>query len=322
MNNKKITMSFKISIAAIIAIYIAQTLQLQFSISAGIVAILSVATTKKETITTALNRLLAFIIALVIAYACFNLIGFNLEAFFIYLVLYIGVCNYLGFRDAMALNSVLISHFLTTMNMNIASVTNELGIFIIGAGLGVLVNLHLRKDVDYIERLKGELDKQIKFVLIRMSKRIIHKDVMSYDGSCFKEMDIALHQAKSVAKENAMNQLSNKNNKDQAYIRMREKQIHVLYNMYQRVKAIDELTISNQHLATILEKMASQYHQNNSGSQLLQELNQLQFELKQLALPTTRKEFEIRAQLFVLLSEIEDFILIKNKFSKEYLPTV
>ena len=55
-----LTNTVKITVAAVLAILCAQALKLDFAVSAGIVAILSVQPTKKETLSTALARLLAF----------------------------------------------------------------------------------------------------------------------------------------------------------------------------------------------------------------------------------------------------------------------
>lgn len=40
----------------------------------------------------------------------------------------------------MAMDSVLISHFLSFQTMNVKTVENEVLIFIIGVGFGILVN--------------------------------------------------------------------------------------------------------------------------------------------------------------------------------------
>ena len=79
----------KISSAAVIAVLLARALGLENAVSAGIVAVLSVAFTKKETLETARNRFLAFIAALLICALCFYTIGFSLPGFFVYLVLFI-----------------------------------------------------------------------------------------------------------------------------------------------------------------------------------------------------------------------------------------
>ena len=86
MNKKQIFINtVKVTLAAIMAILVAKALKLEFAVSAGIVAILSVQPTKKETLKTALSRFLAFAIALVISGILFNLLGFTVYVFFIYL---------------------------------------------------------------------------------------------------------------------------------------------------------------------------------------------------------------------------------------------
>ena len=85
--------SVKIIAAAVLAILVAQALGLDFAVSAGIVAILSVQPTKKETLRTALARFLAFAVALAISLALFNLLGFTLPVFFIYLAIFILLCQ-------------------------------------------------------------------------------------------------------------------------------------------------------------------------------------------------------------------------------------
>ena len=79
---KKILINtLKISAAAVLAILVAMALKLDFAVSAGIVAILSVQPTKKETLRTALSRFLAFAVALAISSLLFNLLGFTLPVF-------------------------------------------------------------------------------------------------------------------------------------------------------------------------------------------------------------------------------------------------
>ena len=84
---KKIVInSFKVSIAVAVAIAIANVLQLEYAISAGIVAVLSIQPTKRETIRVAVGRLVAFGVALVIAAISYKIFGFTQIAFWIYIV--------------------------------------------------------------------------------------------------------------------------------------------------------------------------------------------------------------------------------------------
>ena len=169
----KIINSVKIILAAIIAILIARLLKLDYAIAAGIVAILSVQPTKRETLKTGLSRFYAFVIALVISYFCYHLIGFTTLAFFIYVILFIFICQIFGWHSAMAMDSVLISHFINFGRMGFAEIKNEILLFVIGVGMGVIANLTLRKKASYIEQLKTEADDLIRQTLCGMSKRIL-----------------------------------------------------------------------------------------------------------------------------------------------------
>lgn len=68
------------------AIAVASAIHLQFSATAGIIAILSLMGTKRETMKVALGRLMAYGAALLIAFVCFSLFGDGLLAFGIYLL--------------------------------------------------------------------------------------------------------------------------------------------------------------------------------------------------------------------------------------------
>lgn len=307
--------TMKIAGAAILAIMIAELLGLEFAVSAGIVAILSIQPTKRETIKTAASRLYAFAAAIIISYFCFQILGYRVEAFFVYLILFIFLCRCFGWNSAMAMDSVLISHFLTLSDMGIQSVLNETGIFLVGVGTGILMNLHLHKNVAYIEKLKAETDSQIQTALYRMSQRIMNEKLPDYDGRCFEKMQDSIAQAKEFAKTNFMNQFQSKDTWDMEYIAMREKQIHVLYEMYQEVSVLYTMPITAKQISEFLAHIAEVFHRDNSAKELLDEFSVLNQNMKNTPLPVKRQEFEDRARLFMLLRHLEVFLLLKNEFA-------
>lgn len=314
---KAIWNTIKIAGAAIAAIAIAMLAGAEFAVSAGIVAILTIQPTKKETLRTALGRLAAFGSALVIAAACFGLLGYTMAAFGVYLVIFVLVCQIFRWYSAMAMNSVLISHFLTLGSMRPGAVGNEVCLFGIGVGVGILANLHLHKNVDYIEELKAEADSQIKRILSRMSERILDHDMEDYNGECFVKLRDSLRKARNVAEENYNNQFGSGDVYDMEYIRMRDRQCRVLYEMYKSVRTIETTPITAARISDFLREMSQAYHRDNTGRELLQRFERLDAEMKAQPLPTERKEFEDRARLFGLLRNIEEFLRIKLEFSEE-----
>ena len=152
-----LTNTVKITVAAVLAILCAQALKLDFAVSAGIVAILSVQPTKKETLRTALARLLAFAVALVISITLFNLLGFTLPVFFLYLLIFILVCQWRKWISAMAMDSVLISHFLSFGKTGPAEIKN---VFCI---LKMQFHLYIFPKYKVLKLIKDYLNKKIQY---------------------------------------------------------------------------------------------------------------------------------------------------------------
>lgn len=311
--------SIKIIIAAILAIVIAQLLKLEFAISAGIVAILTIQPTKKETVATALGRLYAFAIALVIAYVSFSTFGYNVTAFFVYLVFFIAICQICKWYSAMAMNSVLISHFVTLGSMSMENIKNEVLIFVIGVGIGVIANLHLRKKKDDIERLKSDTDAQIVKILKRMSERILNADLSDYNGECFLVLNKQISEAQYVAEQNYKNQFQTDDVFDQEYVAMRDRQRHVLFEMYKDVRRLNSTPGTAQRISEFLDETAKVFDKNNDATALMKQFQEIEQYMKSQPLPITREEFEDRARLFSLLCDLEEFLQIKIEFSKKYL---
>lgn len=306
----------KISFSAMIAIGIAELMALNFTVSAGIVAILTVAPTKKETFKTATNRLYAFVVALVLAFVCLPLFQFHLLGFYLYLIIFILICQWKNWASAMAMNSVLISHFLSVGNMNLEAVMNEILLFIIGTGCGIFVNLFLRENRDYMEKMVDEIDTQIKTILTRMSQRILEGDFEDYNGECFKKIKISVDKARSIAEENFLNQMKKKKSRDIQYISMREQQIYILYNIYKRIRKLKTTAITAQEISDFFLFLVEKYNHEQGISMALEKFRSIQIKLEDTPLPQTRLEFEERAELYVVLGNMKEFILLREEFQR------
>lgn len=301
-----------------VAIELAMFLELDFSISAGIIAILTIQPTKKETIKTALGRLVAFIVALIIAFLCFKVLGVTKTGFVIYIIIYLLVCIVFKWNNAITLNSVLVSHFVSLGIMDIYAVVNEILIFGIGVTIGIIANLHLHKKINYIEEMKRATDEQIVYILERISKRIINKNLPNYNEKCFITLEKTLRKAKNAAEDNYNNQLIGGDVFDIEYIAMRERQYIVLYEMYKDVSRLDSKPITAEKISAFFENMAEVFDKDNDGKALMEDFIEMDKYMKGQVLPTTRLEFEDRARLFILMRRIEEFIAIKIEFYENF----
>lgn len=310
--------TIKIAGAAVLSILLANMLHLDFAVSAGIITILTIQPTKQETLQTAAGRFYAFLTALIIAYISFTLFGYTLPAFMLYLFLFILLCQTFGWYSSMAMNSVLISHFLTFGSMNLATILNEIMIFILGVGMGIIANLHLHKNADYILKLQQETDQQMKAILKKMSERILYHDISDYNESNFQELKSSIRKAAIIAEQNYKNQFDKNDTYDIDYIKMRDKQYHVLYEMYKNTRTLETTPITAKIVSDLFLEISKSYHRDNTAAKLLEDFHKIQQEMKEKPLPTERKEFEDRARLFILLNYTEEFLEIKKEFMEKY----
>lgn len=318
MDRKTWITGAKITIAALAAILAADALHLQFSPTAGIITILSIQKTKKETLKTAARRGMAFIIAMLTAFLCFRLAGFHVAAFALYLLAFSVICLYFGWVEALAMDSVLITHFLTVGNMKQETVWNEILLFAIGTGFGVLANLCLRNKKEEFETLACEVDLEIRGILKRMSERLVKEDKSDYDGECFRKLEYKVQYAKERAYQNYNNQLLKASYYEIDYIKMRENQIGVLRHIYESIKMVEVIPSQTKEIAHLISKIEEGFHKKNTVKELKKELEGLLMKMKQEKLPADREEFEARAVLFYMLKQVEEFLTLKERFMEKY----
>jgi len=309
----QIIKSLKIAVAAVAAIAVAGELGLKYSASAGIITVLSIQNTKRETLKSARNRALAFACALVLSAGCFFLLDYTLWGFALYLFLFALVCICAGWVEALAMDSVLITHFLTEQNMGGELLLNEILIFLIGTGMGILVNLHLHRKEEEFQQLADAVDEQIKGILHRMSLWLPQEDKSEYGSGCFAELEKSLEAAKLCAAANYNNTLL-EDTYELDYIRMRERQSVILKEIYGNIKSIAYLPKQAGQVADILSRIEQGYHKDNTVEGLLEELEQLFEDMKGQELPVSREEFEARAILFYILMQLKNLLQLKRGF--------
>jgi uncharacterized membrane protein YgaE (UPF0421/DUF939 family) len=92
------------------------------------------------------------------------------------------------------------------------------------------------------------------------------------------------------------------------YIRLKEMQKYFGH----KAAAVDEAYV----VKSFLLRMSDEFHESNTGQQLLRELADIREKYKSHPLPETREAFEHRAILYQFLNDIEHFIEIKSDFSE------
>ncbi len=309
----------KLTIASAVAIIAAMLLGLEYPASAGIITILSIQNTKKETLKTAANRGMAFVCALIIAYVCFHILGYNIGAFSIYILIFSFICLYFKWPEAIAMDSVLITHFWSAESMNFFWLCNEIKLFAIGILFGIIANVLLKRKGDKFAALADEVDNEIKRIMNRMSEKLVTADKSGYNSDCFPGLREKLENARVCAMDNWNNSLYNNSEYEIDYVEMREQQTAVLENIYNSIIMVSFLPDQAVKVSEFISRIVSEYHKDNNVEELLLSLNEVFEYMKKEELPKTREEFEARAVLFYILKQLEEFLTLKRDFAIKYI---
>lgn len=147
-----------------------------------------------------------------------------------------------------------------------------------------------------------------------MSQKILDLNFSEYNGDCFYKLDKAILEAKIFAKENANNQFRKADLFDEKYIEMRDAQKEILQEIYKCIIELKTVPHTAQKVSDFFKKVAIEYEKENDVLALIEELNKIQSEMKNIELPRTREEFEDRALLFIMLKRMKDFLNMKREF--------
>lgn len=305
--------TIKIALATVISILIAQFFQLEYTVSAGIIAILSVLDTKKSSVTTAIQRVISTLLALTIATILFQLIGFNTYVFGIYLLFYVPLAYRFNVQSGIAPCSVLVTHLLLEKSTSLTWVFNEFSLMLIGAGIAILFNLYMPSKATQIISLREQVEEKMRETLLSFSKSL-------QDGrgnnqfQLLDELDDLLEKARQVVYAEFDNQLLDQSTYDIRYFDMRGEQATILRYMAINLNLCRLPTRENKILAGMFYLTADQLHEQNTGVYLMEDINALLQFFRDSELPVTRAEFENRAILFQLLNDFTRFIQTKKDF--------
>lgn len=308
----------KAAAACACAVWTAELLGLKYAVTAGIIAILSIGGTKKETLTTARNRALAFLCAIVISCVCFGVFGYRIWAFGIFVLCYITLCLLAGWPEAMTMNAVLVSHFLQQGSMSLPWICNEGMLFLIGTGFGFLANSMLRRHSRAFELRADRVDELVVEILSRISREVQTGEQEEYESRCFDKLDEALQKAQICAMKNWNNSLKDSEFYEIDYVAMRQKQRMVLEEIYKSVVMLESWPKQAQAVGNFIGKVAAAYHRNNPVGELWQQLEAVFVQMEREPLPESRQEFEARAVLFYILKQLKEFLNLKRMFAEKY----
>jgi uncharacterized membrane protein YgaE (UPF0421/DUF939 family) len=310
------TRTIKTGLGVTAAIMLAAGLGLKYSAAAGIIAMLSIQSTKRESIQIALQRMAACLMALALASLFFNLLGFSPVVFGVFLLTFIPLTVKFNLEQGIVVSSVIATHLLAERSTSVPLILNELGLMAIGVSIALILNLYMPSIENRIKEDQKQIEEGMKGILMKMAAALRENDSSFCEEKLFGDVEEWLRAAKTNAYRNLNNYLISDMSYYVEYTEMRRQQFKTLKRMKESFRRFFIAYDQTLMVADFTEKVSGDFCEQNTCEDLLMELEALRGEFREMDLPATREEFENRAMLFQFLNDLEQFLTIKREFMK------
>lgn len=308
--------TLKTGIGAALAMIIASLLGLSYSLSAGIITILSIQSTKRKSIEIAIKRVIATIIALAIAALLFTLFGYNPIVFGIYILIFIPITVKYELADGIVMASVLVTHLMSEQSSGWQILLNEMGLVVVGAGVALILNLYMPSIEGELSKYRKQIEEDMYELFCEMAESLRARAVSIREQELFSKLREEINQAQSEAYKYANNYLFAKVSPYEKYFMMRNRQLQIMTYMREHSARLFMTYKETEIVAEFALKVASSIKGKIAAVELLEELEKLREYFKKSPLPNTREEFENRATLYQFLNDMEHLLETKKGFKE------
>ena len=308
--------AIKIAVGSSAAIYIAESLGLQYGASAGSITLLTIVTTKWETVRLSLYRLITFVIAVLLAAVTIGWLKSEWLGYGIYIFMILMISHLLGWVTTVSVNAVIGTHFLIARDFSLLFIRDEFLLVSIGVSIALLLNLFYdyqgqRKD---LIRYMRETENFLQITLCELAAYLHNKDMQINVWDRIIEFEKRLHGYIEAAYEYQENTFQSHPGYYIDYFEMRMKQLNVLHNLHYEMKKIrtmpKEAAVISEYIRYLIPYVVEYNHPESQSEELARICN----EMKKEELPQTMEALESRAMLYHILMDLEEFLVYKARF--------
>ena len=307
--------TIKTAIGVPVAISIAQLIGINHFVSAGILTMLCIQPSRRRSFFSARDRLLACLIGITFSSLLFETLGYYPAVIGLLLIVFIPVTVYFNISPGIITSTVIVLNLYNSGNITLPRIGEQLLIILIGIGTALILNIYMPSVEQKLRTMQEELEMNFQKILSEIALYIRDKD-RAWDGKELIMAEDILKESTRLVSLDRENNVLRSEHTYYDYFAMRKEQYKLLRKMMPLVSRIENVELISSEIADYFEKLSESVHPGNTAILFLDELNTLRDTFQTIDLPRTREEFETRANLFRLLHEIEDYLVIKNNFKE------
>ncbi len=319
MVKEQIIISLKMAIGIVVATLIAKALNIEFYSSIATIVIVSMLSTKKQSIKLAGIFFIAAIVSLGLASFLFSIFGFSLSVFAVYILIFTFLMYRFDTKSAIITNVVLVMQIYSLETISVSILLNQLVLMFIGLSVALVFNIFT---LDFEDELI-EYQKQVEVLL----NSIFHNMGRCLNNECGEELvkeelgelDKVLSKSRVRAYDYLNSFYIKQNNYYIEYFTMRRQQYQTMVSMQEFIK----LKFLNKTEVTLLKDFTDSFVNNtrifNTCQLQMERLDEIKYHFTYIAeLPTTKTQLQNRIALHQYLYGLVNLVELKMHFIENH----
>lgn len=316
---KLIIRSFKVALGSSVAIAVAQWFHLDYATSAGTITLLSIVTTKWETLHLSVYRIISFFISAYFALVFFHYIDQEWIAYGLFIFFIVLILELMGWNSTISVNAVIGFHFLSEKNFSTSFIINEFYLVLIGISIAILFNLFHgnQSHKSLIIQKMRFTEKQLQIILKGLGDYITNTPSELNVWDTIKALEHQLSDFIILAVDYQNNTFHSHPGYYINYFEMRVRQLNILHNLHYEMKKIKSMPKQSHQVSDFIYYLIPFIEEHNVPDKQQNVLSDIFSAMKEENLPVSREEFESRSILYHILMDLDDFLLCKKRFIDE-----
>jgi uncharacterized membrane protein YgaE (UPF0421/DUF939 family) len=171
----------KTALGTTIAVMLAQFLQLDNYVSAGIITVLCIKVTKKKSLQSSWARLLACTIAIIFSFVFFEGLMYHPLIIGLLLLVFIPTTVIVRATEGIVTSMVIIFHLYNAEKITLQLIGNELMLIIVGIGVALIMNLYMPSMDRKLKNYQQQIEANLGAIFLEIEQYLIDKDRV-WDG--------------------------------------------------------------------------------------------------------------------------------------------
>lgn len=321
IKKKQLIRALKIGIGSSTAWTLAILLNLDNAAAAGSITLLTILTTKWETIRLSGARIVTYGISVCLAFILYHLPIAHWLMYAIYLFLLVLINEIIEkWKSTLSVNAVLGTHFFAAEELSPSFILNEFLLVLMGIIVAyVVMNLfsdtrtHKRMLLSHVKTVETRLQQ----ILMEMAGYLRNQEEGWDVWEDLEALESDIKDYILDAYEYEGNTFHSHTGYYLSYFEMRLEQCMEFYSLHTEMKRVRQMPVQAEVIADYMLYLKDYIKEDNCPKKQLSRLYALMDELRKQPLPKDYEEFENRALLYHVLSQLEAFLEHKDKFIRE-----